>query len=146
MGLLTRNKGETLLIFGTVTRDAKTFHFDNGGFVVNFSVKYGTERNADGEKSGKFMDVKAWGRGYDHITADYCACLENGDRVLVAGEYKKENKPDRDGNERWYLDAEFCMAQPTVQQADEEYPDDYGETQDDSPPKYADEDYPEVLQ
>lgn len=146
MGLLTRNKGESTLIFGTVTRDAKTYHFDSGGMVVNFSVKYGTERNEDGERIGKFMDVKAWGRDYDHITADYCSCLEKGDLVLVGGEYKKDNKPDRDGNDRWYLDAIFVMAQPMAQQPEEEYADDYGDPEEEVEPEYTDEDYPGVLQ
>lgn len=144
MGYLSRGGGESIIIFGTITRDARYHEFESGFRVTNFSVRYGVDYGEDGEKSGKFMDVKAWGRDFDHALCDYCACLEKGDFVLVAGTMKKDNKPDQDGNDRWYLNAEYVAAQQTVQPEESDYDEDAPE-QDPPPPQYADEDYPEAL-
>ena len=146
MGYLSRNSGETIVTFGTVTRDARRFDFDSGSMVVNFSIKYATQLNADGERSGKFFDVKVWGKDFDHSLCDYCACLEKGDRVLVGGELKKDKKPDQDGNDRWYLNAEFVIVQPTVQLDEPDYDPDETEPSDEPTPDYGGEDYPEDLQ
>lgn len=138
MGYL--KQGNSVLVWGRVSgRDASFRQFDSGKCVTNFSVCFGHgEADAQGRKPGKYMDVKVW-----NDNAHYAACLEKGDTVLVAGELRKEREPDRDGNDRWYLDADFCEAQPilpaedTPDQPEEPAPGGFEEMEGD---------YPEVLQ
>ena len=107
MGLL--KSGTSILVWGHVSgKDARLHQFDSGKCVANFSVCYGrSEGDNGGQRSGKFLDVKVWNNA-----ATSAACLEKGDSVLIAGELKKEKKPDRDGRDRWYIDAEFFTVQP----------------------------------
>lgn len=112
MGYL--KSGNSILAWGHVSgKDARFKRFDSGKCVTNFSICYGYgESDGQGRRPGKFMDVKVWN---DH--AEDAAGLEKGDILLVAGELKKEREPDRDGNDRYYLDAGFFAVQPTYASA-----------------------------
>lgn len=112
-----QKRGNDCLFWGRVTRDA--YYKDGGAWkLAAFSIRYGYEQGEgdNGEREAKFLDVKCWGE-----IAEYGRLMEKGDVVLVAGPLKKDKKPDKDGNDRWYLDAEFLIVQP-VPQAMEELP------------------------
>lgn len=137
--------GDSVVVWGRLSRDASYREFENSGArVANFSVKYGISDKLYGDsgaRKGKYMEVKAWGD-----MSDYARYLEAGDTVLVAGELTLDKKPDRDGNDRWYLNADFVTVQPTIQ-----IEEDAGFTEEDPAPdeplpsEFAEEDYPEVL-
>lgn len=148
MGYL--KSGDSVIVWGQVTRDASCKEFDSGAKVVNFSVKYGYEDRLYGDGGtgkGKYMDVKCWWSDFYPDIFNLCSCLERGDRVLVAGKLTLDRKPDRDGNDRWYLDPEFVSVQQTVQVDDgAAYDEDEPEPEEEAPPReFAEEDYPEVL-
>lgn len=146
MGYL--KSGDSVLIWGQLNKDAQFRQFESGTMVASFSVRFGFEDKLygdTGKRKGKWMDVKAWGRDYDHNLCDYCACLEQGDSVLVAGTLTLDKKPDRDGNDRWYLNAEYVNVQPTVEAAEQVFTEEDGPG-DDLPEEFRQDEFPEVLQ
>ena len=148
MGYL--KSGDSVIVWGQLSKDAIFREFESGAMVTSFSVKYGVEEKLYGDggsKKGKYMDVKVWGRDFDRALCDFCACLEKGDHVLVAGELRLDRKQDRDGNDRWYLNAEHVSVQQTVQPEEaEDYAEEEPESEpEEAPPALAEEDYPEVL-
>ena len=147
MGYL--KSGDSVIVWGQLSKDAAFREFESGAMVASFSVKYGVEEKLygdNGAKKGKYMDVKVWGRDYDRSLCDFCACLEKGDRILAAGELRLDRKQDRDGNDRWYLNADHVSVQQTVQHEEEGYAEEEPEpAPEETQPEMAEEDYPEVL-
>ena len=148
MGYL--KSGDSVLLWGQLNKDAVFREFESGAMLTSFTVKYGVSDQLygdSGRRKGKYMDVKAWGRDYDHKLCDYCACLEKGDSVLVAGVLTLDKKPDRDGEDRWYLNAEYVNVQPIVEATEEQTFTEEDGPGDDLPEEFLDQnDYPEVLQ
>lgn len=147
MGYL--KSGDNVIVWGKLQKDASHRVFDSGAMLTSFSVKYGVSDKLygdSGRRQGKYMDVKVWGRDYDHALCDFCACLEKGDSVVVYGELRLDNRQSEDGSERWYLSAEHVSVQQTVQAEMEPEYQEEPDIQDEPPQQYAEEDYPEVLQ
>lgn len=144
-------QGSFMLITGTVSgRDARYKEFESGSRVADFSVCYDhVSGDEPGRKKGQYIDVKCW-----RDLSDYARYLEKGDRVLVTGVLTKDKKPDQDGNDRWYLNADFCSAQPQIQiddggvefeedaATDDPLPEEFGGTN----TEYGGGDYPEALE
>ncbi|MGX8702924.1 MAG: single-stranded DNA-binding protein [bacterium] len=146
MGYL--KSGDSVIVWGSLSKDAKHMSFDSGTSLSTFSVKYGTQDKLygdNGARKGKYMDVKAWGREYDHEICDLCACLEKGDKVLVAGTLTLDRKQNEDGSDRWYLNAEHVSVMQKIEAAEEEYAEDETEQEEEPSAEIAEEDYPEVL-
>lgn len=148
MGYL--KSGDSVIVWGQLSKDAAFREFESGAMVASFSIKYGVEEKLYGDsgaKKGKYMDVKVWGRDYDHSLCDFCACLEKGDRVLAAGELRLDRKQDRDGNDRWYLSAEHVSVQQAVHldETEDGSDEEQESSEDEAPSEMAEEDYPEVL-
>ncbi len=147
-------QGKFMMLCGTVTKDATHRVFDSGSKVANFSIRYDTDENQsdeNGRKKGLYFDIKVWGS--KPLVFDLACCLEKGDIVQVIGVLKKDAKPDRDGNERWYLDAEYINVQQSVQieesgaeMEEDEAPDDPLPEEFSKTNRYGGEDYPEALQ
>lgn len=143
--------GDSVEVWGRLSRDASFHEFGSGAMVTSFSVKYAFDEKLYGDGNGrtaKFMDVKAWGREDDRALCDYAACLEKGDRVTVRGTLTLDKKKDRDGNDRWYLNAEFIEVQQTVQIEDDGavFSEEDPAPEEPLPREFSEEDYPEVLQ
>ena len=141
-----------MLITGQVSgKDARYKEFDSGRRVADFSVCYGyAPGDEPGRKKGQYIDVKCWGD-----LSDYARYLEKGDRVLISGTLTKDKRQDQDGKDRWYLNADFCTAQPQIQLTEEEAEPEMEEdaAEDEPLPKefaetnpYGGGDYPEVLE
>lgn len=142
-------QGDYMIIVGPVSgRDARYKEFDSGASVADFSVRYDKDPGGEsGAKQGKYIDVKCW-----RELSQYARYLERGDVVLVAGKLTRDKRKNDDGNDRWYLNAEFCSAQPQIAEEeeggvfDENVPDD-----DPLPESFAktnaqnEDDYPEAL-
>lgn len=141
-------QGNFMIVCGPVSgRDARYHEFGSGSRVADFSVRYDTEQSGEeGRKAGKYIDVKCW-----RDLSDYARYLEKGDVVLVAGRFVKDKKQDQDGNDRWYLNAEFVSAQPQIQieeegafeenaSPDDPLPEEFSKTN-----EYGEDDYPEAL-
>ena len=142
-------QGEYMIIVGPVSgRDARYKEFDSGASVADFSVRYDKDPGGEvGAKQGKYIDVKCW-----RELSQYARYLERGDVVMVAGKLTRDKRKNDDGNDRWYLNAEFVSAQPQIAEEeegsvfDENVPDD-----DPLPESFAktnapdEDDYPEAL-
>ena len=142
-------QGDYMVIVGQVSgRDARYKEFDSGASVADFSVRYDKDPGGEsGAKQGKYIDVKCW-----RELSQYARYLERGDVVMVAGKLTRDKRKNDDGNDRWYLNAEFVSAQPQIAEEeeggvfDENVPDD-----DPLPESFAktnapdEDDYPEAL-
>lgn len=137
--------GDSIAIWGRLNKDASYREFDSGARVASFSLKYGTEEKLYGEngsKKGKYMDIKCWGD-----LSDYARYLEAGDTIFVAGQLKLDKKPDKNGNDRWYLNAEFVTVQPTVQAEEEPvFNEEDPAPEEPLPQEFQQDEFPEVLQ
>lgn len=142
-------QGDYMVIVGPVSgKDARYKEFESGATVADFSVRYDKDPGGEsGAKQGKYIDVKCW-----RELSQYARYLERGDVVLVAGKLTRDKRKNDDGNDRWYLNAEFCAAQPQIQTEedggvfDENVP--YDDPLPDSFTKGSEfaGDYPEVLE
>lgn len=122
-------KDHSLVLWGTVTQDAKTRTFNNGKMKTSFSMRYHTDKDEDGNKISKYMEVEAWGN-----LAMYASGIERGDDVLVAGEYMKDNYlSEKKGEPRYKLSASIILVQPIAEE-----PDVYEETAEQAPPSPED--------
>lgn len=142
-------QGDYMVIVGPVSgKDARYKEFESGATVADFSVRYDKDPGGEsGAKQGKYIDVKCW-----RELSQYARYLERGDVVLVAGKLTRDKRKNDDGNDRWYLNAEYVSAQPQIQMEeeggvfDENVPDD-----DPLPESFAktnapdEHDYPEAL-
>lgn len=84
-------------MFGNLTRDPETRHFDNGS-VTNFSVAVNRSwKNKVGEKQEKvsFIDCAAWGKTGEAI-AQY---MTKGKPIIVEGQLEQETW-ETDGGEK----------------------------------------------
>lgn len=146
-------QGKFMLACGPLSRDARRHDFDSGKSVVNFTVKYDSDEkliDENGRRKGLYVDVKAWAS--KPLVFEMACCLEKGDIVQVIGELQREKKPDRDGNVKWYLDAEYIAVQQSVQAEEEPEGFSEDETEGETMPKefaetnneFGDE-FPEVL-
>lgn len=142
-------QGDYMIIVGAVSgRDARYKEFDSGASVADFSVRYDKDPGGEsGAKQGKYIDVKCW-----RELSQYARYLERGDVVLVAGKLTRDKRKNDDGNDRWYLNAEFVSAQPQIAVEeegsvfDENVPDDDPLPEEFSKQNALDEDdYPEAL-
>lgn len=142
-------QGDYMVIVGPVSgKDARYKEFESGATVADFSVRYDKDPGGEsGAKQGKYIDVKCW-----RELSQYARYLERGDVVLVAGKLTRDKRKNEDGSDRWYLNAEFCCAQPTIQVEeedgvfDENVPDDDPLPEEFSKQNAMDEDdYPEAL-
>ena len=142
-------QGDYMVIVGPVSgKDARYKEFESGATVADFSVRYDKDPGGEsGAKQGKYIDVKCW-----RELSQYARYLERGDVVLVAGKLTRDKRKNDDGNDRWYLNAEFCCAQPTIQVEeeggvfDENIPNDDPLPEEFSKQNAMDEDdYPEAL-
>lgn len=142
-------QGDYMIIVGAVSgRDARYKEFDSGASVADFSVRYDKDPGGEsGAKQGKYIDVKCW-----RELSQYARYLERGDVVLVAGKLTRDKRKNDDGNDRWYLNAEFCSAQPQIAEEEEGGVFDENVPDDDPLPKEfagtnndAEDDYPEAL-
>ena len=142
-------QGDYMVIVGPVSgKDARYKEFKSGATVADFSVRYDKDPGGEsGAKQGKYIDVKCW-----RELSQYARYLERGDVVLVAGKLTRDKRKDDDGNDRWYLNAEFCAAQPQIQVEEEGGVFDENVEDDDPLPKEFTKgnefagDYPEVLE
>lgn len=142
-------QGDYMVIVGPVSgRDARYKEFGSGASVADFSVRYDKGPGGEsGAKQGKYIDVKCW-----RELSQYARYLERGDVVLVAGKLTRDKRKNDDGNDRWYLNAEFCCAQPTIQVEEEGGVFDENVEDDDPLPESFTKgnefagDYPEVLE
>ena len=142
-------QGDYMIVVGPVSgRDARYKEFDSGATVADFSIRYDKYPGGEvGAKQGKYIDVKCW-----RELSQYARYLERGDVVMVAGKLTRDKRKNDDGNDRWYLNAEFVSAQPQIASEeeggvfDENIPDD-----DPLPESFAktnapdEDDYPEAL-
>ena len=141
-------QGDYMIIVGPVSgKDARYVEFESGATVADFSVRYDKDPGGEvGAKQGKYIDVKCW-----RELSQYARYLERGDVVMVAGKLTRDKRKNDDGNDRWYLNAEFVSAQPQIAEEeggvfDENIPDD-----DPLPESFAktnapdEDDYPEAL-
>ena len=142
-------QGDYMFVVGPVSgRDARYKEFDSGATVADFSVRYDKDPGGEsGAKQGKYIDVKCW-----RELSQYARYLERGDVVMVAGKLMRDKRKNDDGNDRWYLNAEYVSAQPQIAVEeeggvfDENVPDD-----DPLPELFAktnapdEDDYPEAL-
>ncbi len=142
-------QGDYMIVVGPVSgRDARYKEFDSGASVADFSIRYDKDPGGEsGAKQGKYIDVKCW-----RELSQYARYLERGDVVMVAGKLTRDKRKNDDGNDRWYLNAEFVSAQPQIAEEeeggvfDENVPDD-----DPLPETFAktnapdEDDYPEAL-
>lgn len=142
-------QGDYMIIVGAVSgRDARYKEFDSGASVADFSVRYDKDPGGEvGAKQGKYIDVKCW-----RELSQYARYLERGDVVLVAGKLTRDKRKNDDGNDRWYLNAEFVSAQPQIAVEEEGGVFDENVPDDDPLPKEftgtnndAEDDYPEAL-
>lgn len=142
-------QGDYMIIVGAVSgRDARYKEFDSGASVADFSVRYDKDPGGEvGAKQGKYIDVKCW-----RELSQYARYLERGDVVMVAGKLMRDKRKNDDGNDRWYLNAEFVSAQPQIAEEEEGSVFDENVPDDDTLPKEfagtnndADDDYPEAL-
>lgn len=108
-------KDHSLILWGTVTQDAKTRVFDNGKIKTSFSMRYHTDKDEDGAKISKYMEVEAWGN-----LARYASGIERGDDVMVAGEYLYDKyMSEKKGEDRYKLSASIIFVQPVAEEAEE---------------------------
>lgn len=142
-------QGDYMVIVGQVSgRDARYKEFDSGASVADFSVRYDKDPGGEnGAKQGKYIDVKCW-----RELSQYARYLERGDVVMVAGKLTRDKRKNDDGNDRWYLNAEYVSAQPTIQVEEDSGVFDENVSDDDPLPKEfagtnndAEDDYPEAL-
>lgn len=109
-------KGKSLILWGTCTSGPRVRNFDNGKTKTTLSVRYNQKRNDDGEKISDYMEIEAWGR-----LAQYAACVEKGDDLLVAGEYAKDNyRSEKKGEDVFVLKASIILAQPVAEEMPED--------------------------
>ena len=107
-------KDHSLILWGTVTQDAKTRVFDNGKMKTSFSMRYHTDKDEDGNKISKYMEVEAWG-----TLARYASGIERGDDLMVAGEYQYDKyMSEKKGEDRYKLNASMILVQPIAEDAD----------------------------
>lgn len=142
-------QGDYMVIVGPVSgKDARYKEFESGATVADFSVRYDKDPGGEsGAKQGKYIDVKCW-----RELSQYARYLERGDVVLVAGKLTRDKRKNDDGSDRWYLNAEFCAAQPQIQVEEEGGAFDENVPDDDPPPEefskqnaLDEDDYPEAL-
>lgn len=142
-------QGDYMVIVGPVSgKDARYKEFESGATVADFSVRYDKDPGGEsGAKQGKYIDVKCW-----RELSQYARYLERGDVVLVAGKLTRDKRKNDDGNDRWYLNAEFCAAQPQIAVEEDGSVFDENVADDDPLPKEfagtnndAEDDYPEAL-
>ena len=100
-------KGDSMAMWGAVTRVAPIRETNNGKKVHNFSIVYGIGADEEGgEKKKLYMDCTAWGK-----IANYTSLLEPGDVVLVCGQLAKNTKrSEYTGRDCWYIDCEYVHA------------------------------------
>ena len=110
--------GRFMTLWGVVTQDAKTKVFDSGKTKTSFSMRYDQERDEDGNKISKYMEVEAWAE-----LARYASGLERGDVVHVDGEFMRDNYlSEKKGEDRYKVAADIIFVQPFAEAAEE-----YGE-------------------
>lgn len=142
-------QGDYMVIVGPVSgKDARYKEFESGATVADFSVRYDKDPGGEsGAKQGKYIDVKCW-----RELSQYARYLERGDVVMVAGKLTRDKRKNDDGNDSWYLNAEFVSAQPQIQMEEEGGVFDENVPDDDPLPESFTKgnefagDYPEVLE
>ena len=101
-------KGRSMTIWGVVTQDAKVRTFDSGKTKTTFSMRYAQEKDEDGNKISKYMEVEAWGK-----LALYASGIERGDVVHVDGEWMRDDYlSEKKGEDRYKLMADIIFVQP----------------------------------
>jgi single stranded DNA-binding protein len=75
-----------VFLTGRVTKDPETKQFSNSS-VTSFSVLWGysDEKDENGHRQGKFMDVDVWGKAGE----DLASVIQKGDHLAVSGELRK---------------------------------------------------------
>ena len=107
--------GRFMTIWGVVTQDAKLRQFDSGKCKTSFSMRYDQERDEDGNKISKYMEIEAWAE-----LAKYAAGLERGDVIHVDGEFMRDNYlSEKKGEERHKVVADTIFVQPFAESAEE---------------------------
>lgn len=92
-------KKGSVILWGTVTRDAELRQTKNGRSFASFSMKYDRHHNEDGQMVNEYMNVTMWGDDAKFI-GDENVGIAKGDTIIVCGQlvedtYRKEGEdPD----------------------------------------------------
>ena len=112
---LYKNDG-TILIWGTVTQEAKLRETKNGRLYTSFGMKYGRRHNEDGQMVNDYMNVTMWGDDAKFI-GDESVGLAKGDTILVCG-YLVEDTYRKEGEDpdvkKWKLNADVVIDMTSI--------------------------------
>lgn len=109
-------KNGTIMIWGTVTQEAKLRETKSGRSYASFGMKYDRHHNEDGQMVNEYMNVTMWGDDAKFI-GDEDIGLAKGDTVLVCGQlvedtYRKEGEdPDV---QKWKVNADVVIDMTSI--------------------------------
>lgn len=126
-------KGSSFLVWGSATKDARTFVLSSGKHKTTFSIVYNRTKDEDGNKVSEYLDVEAW-----ESLADYAAGIEKGDTLLIGGQYMRDDyRSEKKGEEIWKLVAGVILVQPTAAYEEDYEEPEEPEAREDDPPTPA---------
>lgn len=112
---LYKNDG-TILIWGTVTQEAKLRETKNGRAYASFGMKYDRHHNEDGQMVNEYMNVTMWGDDAKFI-GDESVGLAKGDTIIVCG-YLVEDTYRKEGEDpdvkKWKLNADVVIDMTSI--------------------------------
>lgn len=109
-------KNGTIMIWGTVTQEAKLRETKSGRSYASFGMKYDRHHNEDGQMVNEYMNVTMWGDDAKFI-GDEDIGLAKGDTVIVCGQlvedtYRKEGEdPDV---QKWKVNADVVIDMTSI--------------------------------
>lgn len=101
-------QGDAAIMWGYVPFDAKFYEFASGKCKAGFTLTYGNSKDANGHKTPVNVYCEAWGK----LAKEYCAGIEKGDNVIVAGYMVKDDwSSEKKGKEVYKLNVSFVSVQ-----------------------------------
>lgn len=107
-------QGNTIMLVGTVIREAKIRETRNGKTVSSFYMQYGFHHDPDGKPVKDCIDVSVWGENARFI-GDEDIGVAKGDTVFVVG-YLVEDKyhTEKDGEPKYKVTADLVLDMTSI--------------------------------
>lgn len=109
-------KKGSVVIWGTVTRDAEIRTTRRGNPFASFGLKYDRHHNEDGQKVNEYMNVTVW-NDLANLVGDPDIGIAKGDYVLVCGTLEEDTyyKEGEDTSvPKWKVSADIVLDMTSI--------------------------------
>lgn len=106
-------QGNTMLVVGRVTRDAKYRRTKSGKSVASFAMQYDRHHDEDGNNVNDYIDVSMWGENARFIGDDNIGVAKN-DIVLVVGFLTKDSYHSTEDEVKYKISADLVLDMTSI--------------------------------